>query len=934
MPKLTPLFWHFGGELALPLPPSCLCLGTVVSSCRHTMAPSRPRSTWRGPSLSEKGAVAIMPAPTLTRPAAHPAPAKKKRRVEKKASPASSPGGSPPPDGPTARRRAPALERLPRWLFVPRRHFVAAHGALPLPARVAVRGKPFYDWDAWALALLAPDLWRRRGPWQRLIACCTAAKPPHVGPKHVPDVKAALVRIVVAEVVSQLVSRNGDSLTPEDRNWITSVASRQRGRHARKPTLMLLFDLAFAVFDLAAFCRRSSDGEPTVLVETGETKGKGEQHAEKDPIEQAIDRIVAEAWRKELQEPTASPERSDPLEESSSTIVPPTSAILVRPHSPAVSVDPVIRRVLHLVHQRRDCSSETWRIDNVNKVIEVIEKLLSKTKAQRWHHHFTSKVDAAEDGIMQAAKIFARRLPLKGIKAASDGTENDMLSEWLLSSLNGCNWAVWAELANDCNYIILNGTIPEERVRELVCRHVASNLLANSDLSIDDQLRDVIVDRQAKYDETMLTLRRLFDMALGLEQFYSFFVETYGNETAVGNCITWGVLCFEGLLQLLGRLRDVLIMGTKRERAMIDWSARSLDISNYYREAVLVNHQMGEDIERAIQSAFSEASWSPQTRAIRFMVQAPPSAPSGSTGSESENSPAPRFWVASLNLSDPVYLAAAIVPWDPQRSLQLLDQAIGLSQTAMKLVCEGHEGLPLWDFRRISICRLLLARGNFAQARLVLERLQVLFDQMDLHVGGNFSADSIPMLEEAVKDGNFCAQTTHGLLLAGQGAYWDVARSWANCDKSIAKGIEKLYLSAVAGDLEACTAFSHILAQCGPDSREVFDIVGLEQVYALMKIAVTSQNANAVMNMGVIWRYGSPGLKPNDTIAIDAFLMALQGGISGEARSLAAKHLAETIGEDQAGVSAVLSKLTSVTWADISSASSPYRIDDFCGSSQ
>lgn len=733
-----------------------------------------------------------------------------------------------------------------------------------------------------------------------------------------PDVKAALVRIVVAEVVSQLVSRSDEHLTPEDRNWITSVASRQRGRHAKKPTLILLFDLAFAVFDLAAFCRRRPEPSTEVCL----TDPVEENNSSARQIEQAIRVIVTEECKATAQ---SVPEMTLPEDHSTSTSPTDSSAKRARSSRAAPSVDPVVRRVLDVVHQRDQDAPETL-IDNVHKVINTIENFLAKAKAQRWHHYFVSKADAAKDGLLQAAQTFAQRLPLRNAKSIADPKERDVFFDWLLESLDGKNWAFWAELANECNYVVLSASIPEEQVRKDVCRYIIKALLDESSVSADDPTVEVLVESQLRYDETKLTVRRLFDMALCMEQFYTFFIETYGKDSAVGSCITWGVLYFEGLVQLLGRLRDVLILGSSREEAMISWSFRSLDIANYYREAVLVNPRMCEDIDRAIQSAFAEASWPQQTRAGRYMVQ-----PAPSEGTDSDSAPAPRFWLSNLDLNDPVFLATAIAPWDPCRALRLLDESIGVSKDMMQRISEGKEGLPLWDYRRVALCRLLGYRGMFSHARLILERLQLLFDHKALHEGGNFSPATVPMLQAAVKEGNFCAQTTYGLLLAGQGAYWDVARSWAKCEKSVETGVQNLYLSAVAGDLEACTALSHIWAQCGMETKEAFDGIAIAQVHSLLRIAITSQNEKAVMNMGVLWRYGVDIVEASEVIAMDAFLMALQGGIFGEARSVAAKHLAEIIGEKKVGMSEILNKLTCSSRTDITSASSPHRIDDFCG---
>jgi len=67
---------------------------------------------------------------------------------------------------------------------------------------------------------------------------------------------------------------------------------------------------------------------------------------------------------------------------------------------------------------------------------------------------------------------------------------------------------------------------------------------------------------------------------------------------------------------------------------------------------------------------------------------------------------------------------------------------------------------------------------------------------------------------------------------------------------------------------------------------------------------------------------------------MDAFLMALQGAIFGEARTLAAKHLSETIGDGQAQLADVLTRLMWTNRTDCISACSPFRIDDFRGGSQ
>ena len=345
-----------------------------------------------------------------------------------------------------------------------------------------------------------------------------------------------------------------------------------------------------------------------------------------------------------------------------------------------------------------------------------------------------------------------------------------------------------------------------------------------------------------------------------------------GNESATPSDISWMVSRYERLVQELNAIRDLFITTSPREKAMVEWASHALDVSGYYHDAVFGSITMAEDMRTAVQSAFSEASWSAQTRAMRYMVHQPCAYPKDALDSHDlTSSQRLQFWITSLDLRDPVYLAAAIVPWDPNRSLRLLDEALSINDEIMDSIRDGKEGLPLWDFRRIAICRLLLYRGNFAQMALIMERLQILSNRKSLHEGGNFSARTIPTLEAATRAGNVCAQATLGPLFAGEGQSWEVARSWAGCEKSTSKGVEKLYLSAVGGDLEACTALSHVWAQCGSDDTDAFRQVSNDQVYALFKIAVTSQNAAAVMNLGVVWRYGVSFIIADMTVAIDPF---------------------------------------------------------------
>lgn len=840
---------------------------------------------------------------------------------------------APPPEFLSPKRRAPALERLPRWLFAPARLFVS-RGRFPLPRRVSASGTPFYDWDAWAVALLHADLWTRRGPWERLVASCAAARPGVVSRKAVGDVKSALVRIVVAEVVGLLVMRSAEQLTSEDRNWITSVASRQRGRYAGKPTLMLLFDLAFSTYDLYDFCRIHSD--PALWSVAAQMPAAPQ-------VDQAMHAVLEGASRRA---------RAPPAPDGN-----------VRT---AETTDPVVVSVLRMIAMlgAAACSGGTQLehptlVNVVQSVINSIDRHLSRALWPRWYQELPTAPTGANNCLFRAAQAFCRRVPLT-LPAKRRLSLNRFVAKWLSASLAPNVWQHWAELANDCNYALAAGSSTasaDKELRENLCRIIVTTLLNNAtSASIDPADVEQIASAEIAYAETRLTVRRIVDMALGLEHFTSFVVVSHFTQATDSVC--WGAMCFESLVQQLSGTRDVLVMGPGRELAMVQWSARCLAIARYYRDAIQGPSDLREDVERAVHCAFAEASWVQSTRALRFMVQPPPpprrqqSLPPRSPQSPgsgrfvksdaraasppsvrpTETPQTPVLWLTTLDTSDPLILAALIVQWDPQRALKLLDEAIWLGPEELNSIRMGKEGLTLWDSRRIAVCRALSCRMNPQQTALIMQRLHIIFDLKHLHVGGNFSEETVRLLEAATWEGNFCAQTTHGLLLAGESEYWEVARRWADCEKSTAEGIKKLYTSVVAGDLEAAIALSHLWAQGGVEGNEVFDGISMDEVHAVFKIAVTTQNANAVLNLGVMWRYGAPCLTPSVPIAIDAFLIALQGGLSSDARAVSAKHLSETVVEGRPKVVEILSKLiTSFGEDSAPSSSSPHRIDDFCG---
>lgn len=893
-------------------PPLALCCGPPLQRYSH---PSHLARVHRM-SYHEREAVPIMPAPTQPRPGFAQL-STKRRRIGQIRVPNLSPVHPQPPNAPLLRRRAPALERLPAWLSALRRDFIAAGPSFPVPARIADCGNPFYDWDAWALKLLDPVFWRRRGLWHRLIACCTAARPASVRIEQVADIKCALVRIVIAEVVAKLVAREGDALTPEDRNWITSVASRQRGRRARKPTLILLFDLAFAVFDFAKFCATSTsvkaaDSEqPAHLIELSEEKVLNATTSQKQhSIEVAIERIVSDTLpvqpcdQEESKLSSSLPVKSQ--RKDSAAPGPNLSPFKTR----RFSIESIVLSVLDIVHSPCQGELETSRIDNVNKVIQVIEMKLTSSRANRWYQQRDTSVDAAEEGLMQATVLFARNLPLHGANMISREGAMSQFQEWLLESLRGDNWCVWADLANDCDYIMTCSGLPEHKVHEFVCRNIATRLFSESTV-----VPASFVEGQATAHVTGLSLRGVFDVAMAMERFFSFFVETYGTTTTSRDRTKWGVLCFEGIVQFLAKLREPLTVVPNWTEAMVEWSVRSLQISSYYREALLIDEKetsrKGKDMERAIRIAFSEASWPAKIRSSRLMVQTnDESMVNLKSKEQSTTSSLAPFWMVQLDLNESINLAAAIVPWDPCRALKLVDEAIGLTEEELQWVRSGRGHLPLWDYRRIAICRNLLKRQSLAVAKLMMERLQILFAQSEFHVGGNFSEHAAEILQRDVKNGNFCAQTSLGLLHAGHGEYWKLARSSAKCERSLSYGIELLFTAAVSGDLEACTAVAHILAECR-DSEGKVKGVSPEQVYTLVRTAHATQNADAMMNAGVVFRYGLPELAPSAMVARDAFLIALQGGHSEDTKCIAARHLAETARREEGKLVVALSQLIS-----------------------
>lgn len=932
-----------------------------------------------------------MPAPHHHRPPPQPdnPPPAKKARVHPPQSQlhASTPAASP-PASPPSRRRAPALERLPRWLFAPVRRFVSPRNALPLPQRVAVRGKPFYDWDAWAIALLHAPLWRRRGPWERLVRSCREARPHNVD--SLPDIKAALVRIVVAEVVSLLVARSGDALTPEDRNWITSVASRQKGRDPRKPTLMLLFDLAFPIFDLASYCR----SRPSLPSSSSPTNSSPGIDSSTSPQASAYDRLHAIiAAYVAADAPPPSSRTASTTSHPSVTPSPASDSIPTTPNSsPSVCtyVHPIVLQVLQLIDTfPLQSSVDQSSADAVHVVVDAMERLLTELNAPRWNTSYKSHAHFCITSTNHLSRALAHRVPFsKHVNPKKPGTYSFPL--WYKSVLTLQEWPIWAELGSEFSHVNIASAETQSTAKSAMARsfvvHALTDCADDIDIPADpssfpDSELNTLSERYlgiSNASKVIVHVSLIIDTALAFEEFFTQFSDTYGNPNACGPDMHWIISSFERIVRDLSVLRTALVVdGSCREEAMIVWGARMVDIAQYYRECIVTSTsgEMAEDLHRAIRIAFADASWPQVSRDLRVMTNnsgtvaltdtdkvvasttppqhvgdkthEPAAVPAGhnttSTSSSTSSVVVPRasfqLWVLALDLRDPLNLALAIAPWDPQRALALLDQAIGLTPRVLQRVRDGHEALPLWDFRRMGICRVLRIRFQNDSIRIpvALERLQPLFDEKDLHVGGTFSPNTARMLEAETAKGNFCAQTTLGLLFAGSGCFWDVARCLAKMEKSLRRGMKLLYLSSVAGDPEACTGLSHVWATDGwliPKEPSMGEPFTFQDVVELLKLAVQSQNDKAVLNVGVLWRYGVEGVMPGSIcVAVDSFLMALQGAVLSEVRCIAAQHLASCFSEDKnREVWMLLSKLSSPNTPKYACTSSPFRIDQFSGS--
>lgn len=908
---------------------------------------------------------------------------------------------------PPYRRRSPTLERLPRWMFPPVRQFLSPSTQIPLPRKVAVCGKPFYDWDAWAVSLLHPIHWRSRGPWERLIRSCDALRS---SSSQLTEIKASLIRIVVAEVVSMLVGRSGEELTAEDRNWITSVASRQKG-NVRKPTLCSILDFAFPMFELSAYARMPYPQLPS-FSSTLISSSRDVCHSDAimTAYEQIVDRInaVDKACEKNGPDvffltPPLETDRvsddADSMKETSMTTMEPVVAQVM-----GFIQDPSLSSHVDLQKTPSTGLSVAERIHPVSSALQLIADTLPSLETFNINTdlHISSKTKSCDEGwsgkqnynklIDRAAIAFVYALPPLPSSDSSSTTkllDKHRLSAWLRDAMTCSKWVYWSLLAYDFSFIRLY--VSDSEVLDLktrLCEKIVTRLFdaateveaANQSCSSSDDTSGKIMTtmltskkkchatgknsaaadsvlEQTHLNQAEPTIRMVLDVAIEFDMFVTAFIKysctdvgRYSEDVRKNVCsavanyhddasnlcfpeIGLMVEAYDNLVQALSVWRAVLLgCGERREMAMIGWSERSLKMARFLKSVIVGYGLKTSDIERAIQNAFAEASWPTEMRSMRYMVpQCHYQLDQNRGVGQQQQQPLNRLWVLDLDMNDAMIRAIAIAPWDACHAIELIDECISLSEERKKKVCAGREGcLPLWDLRRIEVCRRLMAKESVTVMSLGMERLQSVFDLRELHEGGNFATDNAQWLTRAIMEGNLCAQTTLGLLLAGEGEYWDVARNWARCDKETEQGVKMLYDAARSGDREACTALSHIWAQQGvvcrhnvscnrnsssgnamkrkrtcptgaetegsieEDYRKGKILVGYEyeHLVELFKTAVDTQNADAVLNLGVLWKCGvDEVLQADRGVALDCFLMTLQGTCSPATREMAAVHL-------------------------------------------
>lgn len=785
--------------------------------------------------------------------------------------------------------RSSHLLHLQQWTLKPCHAFVTSLPT-PVPYQVETHTHSFYDWAEWVTNLLNPTLWNFRGPWSNLVLAVVVGAPSSaLSETQVQRIEPALVTAIVANVVARIVQTPVQLLTTEHLNWITSVASRQRMVYMNTPTIVILLRLAFALHDMVEYARCVRP--PRLLTTT------------------VFGNDVAPCY-----------------------IVP---AILCR---------------IEMAH------------DFVQSVIAnytLINKELDQLVWPKWYCSFPGKPPSTNDALHRAARAVVVCIPF----------DTSDMHLWLAQSLQAEHWHHWARLAQVLTSMQVLSCLPnDDKLHGEACSNIVNTFSSLYGIQFVNEHQ--LKRSQLGYSDTKLTLRRILDLAVALEHFFTFLVDLHKHEHSARqserqNLLQWGLLCYETLVRMLAAVRDILIMENAREMAMVDWTACALELARYYNTCVQDNAVPCEEVEQAILNAFCDASWSQQTRMMRSLIAHPVAflqgyqSPISTNATSSISSPlmssisaslmardtassedggalVSRHWLTTLDVNDPFFRAVAVVQWDKRRALQLLDTAIGLDAESLADIKAGSTGLPLWDHRRIAACRVALSRDSRQQAALIMERLHALFEAKELHVGGTFSPNGVVLLQTEALQGNFCAQATYGLLLAGSGPFWDVARCWANCKQQVEHGVQSLYVSGMAGDLEASTALSHIWAQSSPESDCAFSGVSVEQVHAIFRKAVATQNAKAVLNMGVMWRYGAPRVDKQIAVAIDAFLIALQGGPSRDVRAIAASHLLEIVMRAGSAPvrSAIMSALERFMFASsetVKSATSPLRIDDYQG---
>lgn len=804
------------------------------------------------------------------------------------------------------------------------------------------------------------------------------------------------MRALVSHVISALVGRADDALTAEDRNWITSVSSRQKSC-VRKPTLSAILDVAFPLFSLAVRGRgaRLQDWEHINAAQDPNKANDNMAKIVSIVYKRIVDCINADGSKGAIppMSSVASFAALDRQLTMSQQKHANERALDYRGNTGcndnlALAIDPVVSTVMNVIHHpaspggTTNADDETIRSRSVTECLKPVANALQLALNSLTPPPSPSTIpldvprapDNSFDTVDCAVGAFVHSMPPleRTANGTADAWHQDALKGWVRRALTMEHWPMWAQLAYDLSFVCSNG---DERpvhidwpkvldVRSVACERIVVKLfdLANAEETVNQSCASSEDDVSGEtglgtppnalsaaevlgagdffghraFGHGTLTVRLGLEIGAAFEQYMTAYQECIPD---VDGCdtdynireklypIQHTVEAYEHLIQQLSVLRSAFLTTCRRrEVAMVSWSERGLQTATFYGRIA------GGDFADSVRNAFAEASWPPEVRLSR-LTSGLQKAHDGSASKGDVNGGAPRkpssvatmrFWVLNLNLVDKLYRAVAVAPWNVRQAARLVDEAIGLSKR------DEQHCLPLGDLRKVKVCELLLGKQNASVLPLVLERLQPVFELREEYAGCRYNEHSAEWLTQSIVAGNICGQTSLGLLRAGEGEYWEVARHWARTARSVESGVSMLYVAARNGDREACTALAHMWArqemrtqlQQQQDQTVTPGAIAFDyaQLVALFKTAVTSQNANAVLNLGVLWKCGVANvLAPNREVALDCFLMALQGACVDDTRHVAAVHLAHCyteVGDRDYELSSLLTRLTHWTTGD------------------